>query len=107
MILNINNSKIEIRKYDKFIQKLKGLMFVRTPIHFGLCFKNCNAIHTFFMFQKIDVIMADKDNNIMYIYRNLKPFRLILPKKNVYYTYELPKDITRFYMVKQKLELTK
>lgn len=107
MILNINNNKIEIKKCETFLQKLKGLMFVKKTINFGLCFKNCNAIHTFFMFQKIDVIMTDKDNNIMYIYRNLKPFRVILPKKNVFYTYELPKDITRFYMIKQKLELTK
>lgn len=53
-------------------------------------FPNCNSIHTFFMFSNIDVIMTDKNNNVLYIYRNLKPWKLILPKKNVYYTYELP-----------------
>jgi len=38
----------------------------------------------------IDVYMTDKNNKILYIYKNLKPGRIILPKKNVYYTYETP-----------------
>jgi len=42
------------------------------------------------MFKNIDIIMTNKNNKILYTYYNLKPWRIILPKKNVYYTYELP-----------------
>jgi uncharacterized membrane protein (UPF0127 family) len=65
-------------------------MFARRKITHGLLFKKCNAIHTFFMYQPIDVIMTDVDNNILYMYENLPPWRVILPKKGVCYTYELP-----------------
>ena len=63
---------------------------MKKNINYGLCFPKCNSIHTFFMLENIDVIMTDKNYNILYIYKNLKPNKIILPKKNVYYTFELP-----------------
>ena len=62
----------------------------KKSFNYGLCFPNCNSIHTFFMKESIDVIMTDKDYNILYIFNNLKPNKIILPKKNVYYTFEIP-----------------
>lgn len=53
-----------------------------------LCFPKCNSIHTFFMSFNIDVVMTDKEKKILYIFKNVKPYKIILPKKNVYYTYE-------------------
>ncbi|MDD3048457.1 MAG: DUF192 domain-containing protein [Bacilli bacterium] len=88
MKLNIN--KIKIIECNSFYSRLKGFMFRKKIITEGLLFKNCNSIHTFFMLQKIDVIMTDKDNNILYKYEDLKPWKIILPKKNVKNIYELP-----------------
>ena len=65
-------------------------MFKIKKINYGLCFPKCNSIHTFFMFQTIDIIMTDKNNKILHLYPNFKPNKIILPKKDVYYTYELP-----------------
>ena len=63
-----------------------------------LCLKNhCNSIHTFFMQTNIDVIMCDKDNNILYYFNNLSKNKVILPKKNVYKTIELP---VNYYNIK-------
>lgn len=73
-----------------FRKRLIGLMFKKDKIDYGLCFPKCNSIHTFFMLQPIDVVMTDINHNIKYIYSNYKPFKIILPKKGVYYTYELP-----------------
>jgi hypothetical protein len=42
------------------------------------------------MRKPIDVYMTDKDYNILYIKKNMKPWRIILPKKGVYYTFEFP-----------------
>ena len=79
-----------IKRYIKFKDRVIGLMFKRKKIDYGICFPKCNSIHTFFMFQPIDVVMTDINHKILYIYPNFKPWKIILPKKNVYYTYELP-----------------
>ena len=55
-----------------------------------LCFPRCNSIHTFFMKTNIDVIMLDRRKRITHIFSNVKPWRIILPKKKVYYVLELP-----------------
>lgn len=73
-----------------FKDRLIGNMFRKEII--DMCFPKCNSIHTFFMRKPIDVFMTDKGSKILYIYKNLKPWRVILPKKNVYYTYETKVD---------------
>lgn len=96
--------EINIKICKTFKTRLLGLMFQKKAIDFGLCFPHCNSIHTFFMRQNIDVIMTDKNNKILYIYKNLKPWKIILPKKHIYYTYELP--INKFnYKIGDTLEI--
>ena len=80
---------MEVYECTSFYSRLTGLMFKKN-INYGLLFKRCNSIHTFFMKENIDVIMTDKNNRILYYYKNLKPNKIILPKKNVYNTYEFP-----------------
>ncbi len=75
--------------------RLLGLMFKKN-INYGLRFPHCNSIHTFFMRESIDVVMTDMDNNILYVYYNLKPWRIISPKSGVYYTYEFPANKFKF-----------
>jgi len=89
MKLIYNNKDIDIVDCKSFFSRLKGFMFQK-EITNALLFNNCNSIHTFFMKSNIDVIMCDKDNNIIYYYNNLCKNKIILPKKNVYKTIELP-----------------
>lgn len=100
-----NKDKIEIDYCNTFLSRLIGFMFKIKKIKSGKCFPKCNSIHTFFMFQKIDVIMTNKDNKIMAMYQNLKPFKIILPKKDVYYTYELPINNCKYYKIGTKLKI--
>ena len=83
----IKNMKVKV--CNNFFNRFKGFMFTKN-INYGLCFPRCNSIHTIFMFKPIDVIMTDKDYKVLYIFKNVKPYRIILPKKNVYYTFEFP-----------------
>ena len=89
MYIKINKKRFKIKYCNSFIDRLFGMMFKRKKNNLVYCFPNCNSIHTFFMFQNIDVIMTDKNNNILYTYKNLKPNKVIFPKKNVFYTYEI------------------
>lgn len=72
----------------KFKDRLLGLLLKKeiTP----LCFPKCNAIHTFFMRKNIDVVMTDQKGTILYLYPSLSPWKCILPKKKVFFTYEFP-----------------
>lgn len=88
MKIKIDNVAIELREANTFFDKFLGLMF-KKKINYCLKLK-CNGIHTFFMKEAIDIILTNKNNEVLYIYKNLKPNRILLPKKNVFYTYELP-----------------
>jgi hypothetical protein len=74
-----------------------GLMFKKN-FDYALMFEHCNSIHTMFMKVPIDILMCDKEDKILYVYNNFKPWKIILPKRNVYCTYELPSN-TNTYQV--------
>ena len=92
--LIIDNNKIELKEAKTFHKKLIGLAFKKN-IDYALRFR-CNGIHTFFMKQNIDVILTDKNNNILNVYKNVKKNNIILPKRKVYYTYEIPSNLCKF-----------
>ena len=91
-----NGKKIDIILMNSFTKKLVGLMFKKAPIKEAYLFKNTNGIHTFFMRQNINVLLLSKDYKILKVIKNLKPWKVIMPKKNVKYTIELPVNITTF-----------
>ena len=55
---------LEIKTAKSFKDRLIGLMFKKN-INYGLLFKHCKSIHTFFMLDEIDVVAADNDDNII------------------------------------------
>lgn len=89
MKLIVNNQEINLKICTKFKDKFMGLMF-KKDFNYSLLFPKCNGIHTFFMKENIDIILTNKENKIIYIIKNLKPNKIILPKKDVYNTFELP-----------------
>lgn len=90
MKVYVEEKEICIKKYQNFFQKAIGLMG-KKEIKEGIVLVHCNSIHTFFMKEAIDVVMTDKNYKVLYVYKELKKNKIILPKKNVYYTFELPK----------------
>ena len=88
-MLNINN--IDVKEVTSFKDRLLGLMFKKN-IKKGLLFKKCRSIHTFFMFDMIDVIATDKDDKIIKKYKNVKPWKILIAPKETYNIYELPKN---------------
>ena len=89
MYLKVNDKIFTLYDCVSFYKRFKGLMLCK-DFNYCLRFSKCNSIHTFFMLKSIDVIMTDINDNILFTYQNLKPWRIILPKKNVYNVYELP-----------------
>ena len=77
-----------------FKDRLIGNMFRKEII--DMCFPNCNSVHTFFMKKPIDIYMTDKNYKILFIFKSVKPSKIILPKRNVFYTIETTIDKYNF-----------
>ena len=91
MKLQYKNKSIYLVECGSFYSRLKGFMFCKN-INKALLFNKCNSIHTMFMKDNIDVILCDKNNKVLYFYKNFGKNKIILPKKNVVKVYETPKN---------------
>ncbi|MCI8567953.1 MAG: hypothetical protein HFG48_01385 [Bacilli bacterium] len=105
MYIQKNNKKIYFENCTTFFDRLIGFMIKIEPISTGKRFPKCNSIHTFFMFQPIDIIMTDKNHKIIKMYESLSTEKIILPKKNVYYTYELPLNTCKLFTINEILNI--
>ncbi|MEG2621220.1 MAG: DUF192 domain-containing protein [Bacilli bacterium] len=81
---------VKIKTATKFKERLFGLMFKKN-ISYGIFFKNCRSIHTFFMLESIDIVATNKNDDIIKTYKEVKPWRIIIAPKEAKNIYELPK----------------
>jgi len=95
MQLIYKNKNIKLKECTKFFERFLGFMGQKN-INNALLFNHCSSIHTFFMKENIDVIMLNNNNEILYYFPNLPKNKIILPKKNVTKTIELPTDYFQF-----------
>ena len=89
MKVKIQKNVIEVKEAKDFKTRLLGFMGQKN-IQTGILFPNCKSIHTFFMKENIDVIMCNKDNEILFYFPNIGKNKVILPKKDVSKVIELP-----------------
>lgn len=76
---------------DTFWTRLCGLMFRKTfAAQAGLLLDPCPQIHTCFMRFAIDVIFLDKQNRVVAVLENLKPWRMSKLYPAARRTLELP-----------------
>lgn len=106
MYLKINNKKIEIREYNKIINRFKSLKFVLDKIDYGIKLPNKKKASTYFFCQQVDICFTDKFDNIIYLKEKVKTEKRIIKwkAKNVYY---LPLDTCKYLKVGEKLNITK
>lgn len=55
--------------------RLSGYMFRMKPHVPGILFDPCQAIQTTFMFFSLDLVFLTKENQVVKIIRNIKPWR--------------------------------
>lgn len=56
--------------------RFMGLMG-RQNFSYGMFFPKCNAIHTFFMKEAIDVIGLDENHKVIFLEQHVKPNRIL------------------------------
>jgi uncharacterized membrane protein (UPF0127 family) len=60
---------------DNFWTRLSGYMFRSMPHVSGILFEPANAMQTTFMFFDLDIVFLTKENRVIKILRNVKPWR--------------------------------
>lgn len=66
-----------LNKADTFIKRFFGLMGKKTyPKNKTLFLSPCNSIHTFFMRFPITVVFVNKENYVLKVVENMKPWRM-------------------------------
>ena len=90
MRILINQKEQDFTICNNFKTRFLGLMGKKN-IQDIYVFPHCNSIHTFFMREPIDVVLLKKDGTVIKTIENLKPWRMIIPQKNVYWIIELQK----------------
>ena len=93
MKIVLNDKLLPLKDCIKFKDKLLGFMFKKN-IDSALRFK-CKAIHTFFMKEKIDVVITDKNNKVIQVKNNMNKNKILINFK-AYYFYELPKSTNTY-----------
>lgn len=88
MKISINNTILYIKSCNSFKNRFIGMMGKKNINYDGYFFPNCKSLHTFFMFQNIDIYMVDKNNIIIKVFNNIKPWKIIFGNKKVYGCYE-------------------
>lgn len=83
-----------IIKANTFSRKLRGYMFTRRPkLREIMIFENCNSIHTFNMWFKIDVLFLDNENRVIKKVGSLSKGRLLMPVKGACVVVEAPEGL--------------
>lgn len=71
--VDIQGVRAEVAK--SFLQRAIGLIGRKSlPPGTGLLILRCNAIHTFFMRFPIDATFLDKDDRVVKVVRNIRPW---------------------------------
>ncbi len=105
MYLQVKRKKIKLIELTGFWNRFKGLKFVLEPIDYGIKFPKKKFVTTNFLCQKIDIVLTDKEDNILYMYENMKTEKYIFPKKKVYNVYFLPLNTVKDLEPNTKLKI--
>ena len=104
MYLIIKMKKLEIIELTSFFERFKGLKFVFEPITYGVKFPKKKSCNTDFLVQKIDIILTDKNEKIVYLQENVAPETKIRRRKGVYNIYFLPLGTANKFKIGDTLE---
>lgn len=105
MYIKVKNRKIRLIEANTFWERLKGLKFVLGPLEYGIRFPKKKSSNTNFLFERIDVILTDKDEKILYLIENLGTEKKIRRKRFVYNTYFVPKETVKDLKIGDTLRL--
>ena len=80
-----------VKVADNFLSRMTGLLKHHSlPEKTGLLITHCNSIHMFFMRFSIDAVFADRNDRVVGIVKEIRPFQLSPIFFRANYVVELP-----------------
>ena len=81
----------QARRAGSFLARGRGLMMAPPlPKGGGLVIEPCNSIHMFFMRYPLDIVFLDKQGQVVFMYRGIKPWRVGRVVRGARLAIELP-----------------
>ena len=75
--IEINGVKARVAR--TLFERIKGLIGAKAPPEGeGLLILRCNSIHTFFMSFPIDATFLDREDRVVKVVRNIRPWRFFV-----------------------------
>lgn len=96
MYLIINNKKLKIEELTTFKQKFKSLKFNFIQIDKAIKLTNKKLINTYFFCQKVDLVVTNKNEIIIYKEEKVPTEKMYFPKKNTKNIYFLPLNTAKY-----------
>lgn len=82
---------LQIKKADTFVGRFLGLMFRRSlPDQEALWIIPCNSIHMFFMRFSLDVAFLDRQQQIVKLVEQVRPWSMIPAVRHAHSVLEMP-----------------
>ncbi len=106
MYLKIQKKKIPIQNCSTFREKFKSLKMVIDPIDYGIVLEKKKIINTYFFCQKVDVIVTNKEYQIIKMYQNFKSEKIRFNFKG-YYLFFFPLHTCSSFQVGDILPIKK
>ncbi|MFN4259627.1 MAG: DUF192 domain-containing protein [Gemmataceae bacterium] len=78
---------------DNYWSRFWGLQFRKElPAGAGMLLVPCPSVHTFWMRFAIDVLLLDKQGQVLAVRHHVRPWRVVWPVRHSHATLELPAD---------------
>ena len=103
--IKVKNKKIKFKTVTEFKDRIKSFRFYLYPIKEGLCYPKKKMINTYFVCQKLDIVVTDIERKILAIYSSIKTVKCVRPSLKAYYIYLLPEGSAKDLKVNDKLKI--
>ena len=87
MYIKVNNKKLNLVELKTFKERFKSLKFNFETLNYAIKFPNKKVLNTIFFVQKVDVMITDKDEKIIYLENKVESERYFIHKfggRNIY-----------------------
>ncbi len=81
---------------DTFLTKLAGIMFRRHLPYEALLFKDSFWMHSFFCFVRFNIVFLDKNFNVVCVFYDVKPNKILPPVWRAKYVIEFFDNSIKF-----------
>ncbi|MBQ6477091.1 MAG: hypothetical protein IJI43_01460 [Bacilli bacterium] len=90
MYIKVNNKKLNLVELKTFKERFKSLKFNFETLNYAIKFPNKRILNTIFFVQKVDVMITDKDDKIIYLKKNVRSEKYFIHKRGGKDIYILP-----------------